>query len=120
MWLDFPPDSVDDLLFALEETCTNPSPNESPNAIITRTTREEAGWLACAIREKLVKDRENMSEEIDRELQVRCNTSRHLTRDVRSLIFLRIYVHLGKFETSALSSSRMHRHGNDRSSSPHK
>lgn len=68
--IDSPPDTIDDLLWSLEEACTSASPSESPQAIIARTTREEAGWLARAIREKISKDRENMGDEIEKELQV--------------------------------------------------
>ena len=62
---------MEDILLELEEACTNPTGHESPGAIIGRVTRTEAGWLARAIREKLIKDKENMAEEIEKELQVR-------------------------------------------------
>jgi breast cancer 2 susceptibility protein len=68
--LDSPPNTVEDMLLALEESCTSASCHESSSAIIARTTRAEAGWLARAIRNKLAQDRENISEDIQIELQV--------------------------------------------------
>ena len=65
-----PPDTIDDLLYVLEEACGNDGHHESPKDVIARTSQEEAGWLARAVREKLAKDRENMGDEIAQRLEV--------------------------------------------------
>lgn len=71
---DCPPDTVDDLLYALEEACANSGHQETPKEVIARTSQAEAGWLACAVREKLAKDRETMGDEIAQRLEVRQET----------------------------------------------
>lgn len=70
--VDYPPDTVDDLLYALEEACANSTGHENVKDIIARTSQKEAGWLSRAVREKLTRDRENLSEEIEQKLQVSC------------------------------------------------
>ena len=70
MPIDSPPDDIEDLLYTLEEACSNARPSTSPQDIIKRTSKEDAGWLARAIHEKCAKDRERMGEEIEKELDV--------------------------------------------------
>lgn len=59
-----PPSKIDDLLLELED-------ETQANAVIKNTILPlEVGWLIRAIQEKCTKDREKMSEEIERELNV--------------------------------------------------
>ena len=59
------PDNLDDMYESLEQS-------DAPLAkvMLSRLSRVEAGSLAAFIREKLVRDREAVAEEIERELQV--------------------------------------------------
>lgn len=59
------PDNLDDLYESLEE-----SDQHQAQAILSRLSRLEAGSLAAHIREKLLRDREAVAGEIERELQV--------------------------------------------------
>jgi breast cancer 2 susceptibility protein len=59
------PDNLDDLYDSLEE-----SDHHQAQAILSRLSRLEAGSLATHIREKLLRDREAVAGDIERELQV--------------------------------------------------
>ena len=64
------------MLWAMEDAISQTQPLECPQDIISRTTSAEAGWLAQAMRERLHADRENINDEIEKELQVRRCCSR--------------------------------------------
>ncbi|KAG2756480.1 hypothetical protein P692DRAFT_20765976 [Suillus brevipes Sb2] len=68
------PDNLDDLYESLEE-----SDQHQAQAILSRLSRLEAGSLAAHIREKLLRDREAVAGDIERELQDKCPA-----REVRS------------------------------------
>ncbi|KAG2156582.1 uncharacterized protein EDB93DRAFT_1127388 [Suillus bovinus] len=68
------PDNLDDLYESLEE-----SDHHQAQAILSRLSRLEAGSLAAYIREKLLRDREAVAGDIERELQDKCPA-----REVRS------------------------------------
>lgn len=59
------PDNLVDIYESLEE-----SDAYQAKPILSRLSRIEAGSLATFIREKLLRDREAVAEEIERELQV--------------------------------------------------
>jgi breast cancer 2 susceptibility protein len=59
------PDNLVDIYESLEESDANQA-----KPILSRLSRIEAGSLATFIREKLLRDREAVAEEIERELQV--------------------------------------------------
>ncbi len=61
-----PPDRIDDLYDQLEEP-------EDAVSVISRVSSSDAGWLAMRIRHQMEKQQETMSEEIDKELNVRIN-----------------------------------------------
>ncbi len=62
--IESPPSQIDDLLLDLEDPA-------KANATIKRILLpKEAGWLARAVREKCMKDRERMHDEIERDLNV--------------------------------------------------
>ncbi|KAG2149643.1 hypothetical protein BD769DRAFT_1407364 [Suillus cothurnatus] len=61
------PDNLDDLYDSLEE-----SDYHQAQAILSRLSRLEAGSLATHIREKLLRDREAVAGDIERELQDKC------------------------------------------------
>lgn len=88
---DSQPPTIEDLLIDLEDALTastsgpsstvTSSINAAANEIIKPLSLHEAGWLARAIREKVEKDRENLSESMEQELNVRLlpyhSSSRH-------------------------------------------
>ena len=59
------PDHIDNLFDELEST----PPNRVP-AFIRRLASEDAGWLAKYIHAKVLKEKENSSEVVERELAV--------------------------------------------------
>ncbi|KAJ8593227.1 hypothetical protein M405DRAFT_786267 [Rhizopogon salebrosus TDB-379] len=61
------PDNLVDIYESLEESDANQA-----KPILSRLSRIEAGSLATFIREKLLRDREAVAEEIERELQTKC------------------------------------------------
>ncbi|KAG1783569.1 hypothetical protein EV702DRAFT_1054261 [Suillus placidus] len=69
------PDNLDDLYESLEESLDR----HQAQAILSRLSRLEAGSLAAHIREKLLRDREAVAGDIERELQDKCPS-----REVRS------------------------------------
>ncbi|KIP11131.1 hypothetical protein PHLGIDRAFT_100069 [Phlebiopsis gigantea 11061_1 CR5-6] len=78
-------DTLENCADRLEEACANSTPHESPKDIIARTSKEEAGWLARAVREQLAKGRENMGDEIAQRLEILfrpVNLSRHALQEV--------------------------------------
>lgn len=62
---DSEPGNIDDLYEELESS-------GQAAGVINRTTANEAGWLARYIRERSLRGREAISEEIEQELQVGC------------------------------------------------
>lgn len=62
------PDHIENVYDDLEETS-----NVAP--VFAKLSGTEAGWLANYIREKIVKDKERMGDEIENELNVRLNFS---------------------------------------------
>ena len=116
--LGTPPDTIDDLLCAMEDALATPQPYECPQDIVSRTSRAEAGWLAQAMREKLANDRANMADEIEKELQARCfPSSFDQTWLTRPLAVSRPSARPEKCAASASSSSKTRRRAGGRSSS---
>jgi hypothetical protein len=62
--LDVAPDHIEDIYSELEDT-----PDPSP--VFARLSAHESGWLALHILDQALKDRENISDEIESELRVR-------------------------------------------------
>lgn len=57
------PDHIDDLLDDLE----NPT---SAAKIVSSISSKEAGWLARAVREKTMRDRDRIGSDVEQEMQV--------------------------------------------------
>jgi hypothetical protein len=97
--LDAAPDHIDNLYDELED------PLNATKTIASVTTNE-AGWLARYIREKSLRDREAVSEEVERELQVRISYLSLIHRVI--IVNYRKLFHHAKFEISGSSWFKMH------------
>ncbi|KAH8102418.1 hypothetical protein BXZ70DRAFT_928500 [Cristinia sonorae] len=102
--VDDPPETIDNLLMELEDSVPTPASISTTssipvaaNEIIKSASVHEAGWLARAIRAKVEKDRENLIDNMERELNQSCPP-----RQVRSFRVLVVHSHVPP------SSSRTH------------